>query len=91
MTSMSRGRWGSDAANQGLVSHHFEAVNGTFERRLIPFRYVWPSELDLMARLAGMTLRDRFGSWEREPFTSESTKHISVWQMPMKREEGSPV
>jgi hypothetical protein len=45
----------------------------------IPFRYVWPSELDLMARLAGMTLRDRWEDWDRSPFTSESRKHVSVW------------
>ncbi len=64
-------------------------MDGRFEKRSIPFRYVWPSELDLMARLAGMTLRDRFGSWEREPFTSENTKHVSVWQLPTKREERS--
>jgi hypothetical protein len=43
-----------------------------------PFRYVWPSELDLMARLAGMTLRERWGDWSREPFTSESRSHVSV-------------
>jgi SAM-dependent methyltransferase len=78
-----------DAANQGLVSHHFRAVDGRFEKRSIPFRYVWPSELDLMARLAGMTLLDRFGGWGREPFTSESTKHVSVWELSTKREEGS--
>jgi len=78
-----------DVANQGLVSHHFRAVDGRFEKRSIPFRYVWPSELDLMARLAGMSLRDRFGSWGREPFTSESTKHISVWQLSLNSGEGS--
>ena len=48
----------------------------------MPFRYVWPAELDLMARLAGMTLRERWGGWKREPFTSESTKHVSVWEKP---------
>ena len=47
-----------------------------------PHRYVWPSELDLMARLAGMTLRERWSSWNREPFTSESRSHISVWELP---------
>ena len=46
----------------------------------VPFRYVWPSELDLVARLAGMTLRERWGGWAREPFTSESRAHVSVWQ-----------
>jgi SAM-dependent methyltransferase len=71
-----------DVAEQRLVSHHFNAVDGRFEKRSIPFRYVWPSELDLMARLAGMTLCERWSSWEREPFTNESTKHISVWEVP---------
>jgi hypothetical protein len=46
----------------------------------IPFRYVWPAELDLMARLAGLTLRQRWSGWQREPFTSESRAHVSVWQ-----------
>ena len=48
----------------------------------IPFRYVWPSELDLMARLAGMRLRERWSGWTREPFTSDSTWHVSVWEKP---------
>jgi SAM-dependent methyltransferase len=68
-----------DVANQGLISHHYLERDGVFERSSIPFRYVWPSELDLMARLAGMTLRERWSGWKREPFTSDSTKHVSVW------------
>jgi hypothetical protein len=48
----------------------------------VPFRYVWPSELDLMARLAGMTLEHRWGGWGREPFTAESDAHVSIWQTP---------
>ena len=71
-----------DVVSQGLISHHFWVGDGKLEARSIPFRYVWPSELDLMARLAGMTLRERFGGWKREPFTSESTKHVSVWERP---------
>ena len=71
-----------DVADQGLVSHHFRPVDGRFERSSIPFRYVWPAELDLMARLAGMKLRERWSGWKREPFTSESTKHVSVWELP---------
>jgi len=71
-----------DIANQGLVSHHLYLVDGGFEHRPIPFRYVWPAELDLMAELAGMRLRDRWGGWGREPFTSESRKHVSVWEKP---------
>jgi hypothetical protein len=68
-----------DVARQGLISHHFELVDGHWERNSIPFRYVWPAELDLMARLAGMRLRDRWADWDRSPFTSSSEKHISVW------------
>jgi SAM-dependent methyltransferase len=71
-----------DVATQGLVSHHFEIVDGKLERLSIPFRYVWPSELDLMARLAGMELRERWSDWTREPYISESSKHVSVWQKP---------
>ena len=80
--------WGIDqfdVARQGLISHHFLELDGSLERRSIPFRYVWPSELDLMAQLAGMRLRDRWSGWDREPFTSDSTKHVSVWEKP-----GSP-
>ena len=78
--------WGFDeydVANQGLVSHHFELVDGRVERSSIPFRYAWPSELDLMADLAGMRLRERWSGWKREPFTSESRKHVSVWEKPL--------
>jgi SAM-dependent methyltransferase len=69
-----------DAATQRLVSHHFSLVDGSWERLSIPFRSVGPGELDLMARLAGMTLRERWAGWQRQPFTSESTKHVSVWE-----------
>jgi SAM-dependent methyltransferase len=69
-----------DVANQGLVSRHYR-LNGTeVELRSIPFRYVWPAELDLMAQLAGMELRERWAGWTREPFTSESSSHVSVWE-----------
>jgi SAM-dependent methyltransferase len=78
-------RWGIDefdVANQGLISHHVEIVAGRAERDSVPFRYVWPSELDLMAELAGMTLRERWSGWKREPFTSDSRQHVSVWEKP---------
>jgi SAM-dependent methyltransferase len=72
-----------DVATQGLVSHHLQQVeDGGYERSSGPFRYVWPSELDLMARIAGMRLRERWADWKREPFTNESTKHVSVWEKP---------
>jgi SAM-dependent methyltransferase len=71
-----------DPATQRLVSHHFTLWDGRWERVSMPFRSVSPGELDLMARLAGMTLRERWSGWRREPFTAESTKHVSVWQKP---------
>ena len=69
-----------DVALQGLISHHYSVVDGNLEVVSMPFRYVWPSELDLMARLAGMTLRERWSGWKREPFTGDSTTHVSVWE-----------
>ena len=69
-----------DVANQGLVSHHFSKRDGRWELSSVPFRYVWPAELDLMAELAGMRLRERWADWDREPYTSESTSHVSVWE-----------
>ena len=68
-----------DFDTQRLVSHHFDLVDGRWERLLVPFRSASPAELDLMARIAGMFLRERWSGWEREPFTGESTKHVSVW------------
>ncbi len=69
-----------DVVSQGMISHHYRVVDGELDVLSVPFRYVWPSELDLMARLAGMTLRERWSDWSREPFTSLSTKHVSVWE-----------
>jgi SAM-dependent methyltransferase len=69
-----------DVAAQILFSHHFWVEDGRLETFSAPYRYVWPSELDLMARLAGMTLRERWSDWDRTPFTGESTSHVSVWQ-----------
>ena len=77
-----------DVGSQGLISHHYSVVDGKLEVFSVPFRYVWPSELDLMARLAGMTLRERWSGWKREPFTSDSTKHVSVWEKPAPRARG---
>jgi SAM-dependent methyltransferase len=77
-----------DVASQGLISHHYSVVDGDLDVLSMPFRYVWPSELDLMARLAGMTLRERWGGWRREPFTSDSTKHVSVWDKTASRSRG---
>jgi SAM-dependent methyltransferase len=71
-----------DVASQGLISHHYTIVDGELEVVSMPFRYVWPAELDLMARLAGMRLRERWSGWRREPFTSDSDSHVSVWEKP---------
>jgi SAM-dependent methyltransferase len=68
-----------DVVSQSVVSHHYRFVDGQCDARSIPFRYAWPAELDLMAKLAGMTLQERWAGWNREPFSAESTKHVSVW------------
>jgi SAM-dependent methyltransferase len=70
-----------DVAAQGLVSHHYTAEeDGRLRYGCTPFRYAWPAEFDLMARIAGMRLRERFAGWQREPFTAASTSHVSVWE-----------
>jgi SAM-dependent methyltransferase len=71
-----------DVASQRLVSHHYTVSDGKVDVTSLPCRYVWPAELDLMARLAGMTLRERWGGWSRRPFTGESAQHVSVWEKP---------
>lgn len=69
----------ADFSNQILYSHHYWNDKGTFRSFSAPYRWVWPSELDLMARLAGMSLKVRYGGWGREPFTDQSLSHVSVW------------
>ena len=69
-----------DIASQIAISHHYWVVDGRLETFSAPFRYVWPAELDVMARLAGMTLHERWSDWNREPFTSDSRSHVSVWE-----------
>jgi SAM-dependent methyltransferase len=71
-----------DFDTQRLVSHHFSLVDGEWRRISVPFRSVSPAELDLMARLAGLALRERWADWDRSPFTEASAKHISVWAKP---------
>ncbi|MBA3302758.1 MAG: class I SAM-dependent methyltransferase [Acidimicrobiia bacterium] len=70
----------TDMTAQISWSHHYWFVGDKLEVFSAPYRYVWPSELDLMARLAGMTLRERWSGWKRAPFTSDSTTHVSVWE-----------
>lgn len=72
-----------DVATQAMSSNYVEVVDGRGEYRSIPFRYVWPAELDLMALLAGLRLRERWDGWTRQPFTSDSHKHVSIWEKPI--------
>jgi hypothetical protein len=70
-----------DTATQRQWSHHVSFLpDGRVRRASPPFRYAWPAELDLMARLAGMQLLHRWGDWDRSDFTSESASHVSVWR-----------
>jgi SAM-dependent methyltransferase len=71
-----------DVATQIAWSHHSWTLDGALETFSSPHRYVWPSELDLMARLAGLTLRERWSDWDRQPFTGDSRSHVSVWTLP---------
>jgi SAM-dependent methyltransferase len=71
-----------DIASQGLTSHHYWFEGDRARVESYPGRYVWAAELDLMARLAGMTLRGRWGGWRSEPFTGDSSTHVSVWDKP---------
>jgi len=77
--------WGIDeydVATQGLISHHFDVRGTDLHKSSGEFRYVWPSELDLMAQLAGLELRERWAGWRRAPFTNDSRQHVSVWSKP---------
>jgi hypothetical protein len=71
-----------DLAAQRVVSHHYFLSGDRVATFDSPHRYAWPAELDLMAQLAGLTLVERWGDWDRRPFTSESESHVSVWQKP---------
>ena len=69
-----------DLVTQELTSHHYDPARGEYST--FSGRYIWPSELDLMARLAGLTLRERWADWDRSTFTAASTKHVSGWEKP---------
>ncbi|WP_431036258.1 class I SAM-dependent DNA methyltransferase [Streptomyces sp. P6-2-1] len=84
-----------DTVTQRADCHYLRVTpDGRGSHRTVPFRYVWPAELDLMARLAGLRARERWGGWGHEPFTETSRAHVSVWQKPVGTEErvapGSP-
>lgn len=74
--------WGIDeydTATQRLTCHYLSKDDDVLSYETVDYRYVWPSEMDLMARIAGMTLTERWGDWSRTPFTHESARSISVW------------
>ena len=71
-----------DVATQRFSSQHFYIADGRLEAFPVEFRYAWPAELDLMARIAGMRLEHRWAGWGREPFTRLSQSHVSVWLKP---------
>jgi len=71
-----------DLAAQIAVSTHYWVVDGELRRLSSPHRYVWPQELDLMARFAGLTLHHLWSDWHRNAFSSDSPSHISVWRKP---------
>lgn len=73
-----------DVANQLLTSHHCWIKGDRAERFETTHRYAWPAEYDLMAQIAGLTLRERWSNWQRAPFTGESTAHVSVWEKPQR-------
>lgn len=82
---VSENRWAYDiydVATQSMSSNYVDVADGRGRFSSIPFRYAWPAEMDLMAELAGMRLHERWDGWTREPFTSESRQHVSVWQLP---------
>lgn len=71
-----------DLVTQEAVSHHLNRqADGSYRRGAHHFRYVWPSELDLMAQLAGMQLERRAEDWSGAPFTAASESHVSVWRI----------
>src|SRR6266511_1226153 len=71
-----------DVVTQRFSSQHYVFAEGRVQAYPVEFRYAWPSELDLMARLGGLRLRDRWAGWQREPLTSLSRAHVSVYEKP---------
>ncbi len=70
-----------DVETQLLTSHHFaRQPDGSYRRGESRHRYAWPAEMDLMARLAGLTLTERYADWDRSAYTAASEKHVSVWR-----------
>lgn len=67
-------------SQQGTSHHYWPSTDGSARYGCCNFRYIWPAECDLMARLAGLEFHQRFADWDRRPFTADSTSHISVWR-----------
>ncbi len=82
----SEDHWGIDefdVATQTYASHHIRTVDGAQSQLSVPFRYAWPAEMDLMARLAGLDLEHRWQDWNKAAFTRFGTSHVSVWRKPL--------
>jgi SAM-dependent methyltransferase len=75
-----------DPVTQLLEENHVELSSAGIRFGPLVCRLIWPSEMDLMARLAGLRLVERWGGWEREPFTARSTRHVSVYELGDSRE-----
>jgi SAM-dependent methyltransferase len=71
-----------DPVRQKLKSRHVVFNEGGSRLFPVEVRYAWPSEMDLMARLAGLRLRERWGDWRRGEFGAKSEKHVSVYERP---------
>ena len=71
-----------DLVNQRSTSHHAWIRDGRGRTFDSTHRYAWPAEYDLMARIAGLQFENRWANWQRDPFTADSTSHISVWRKP---------
>jgi SAM-dependent methyltransferase len=78
-----------DPVGQVMSSHHWTLIDGQWRQGSAPYRYVWPSELDLMARIAGFRLEHRWAGWDKAPFTGTSTSQVAVYQKatPLSRRE----
>lgn len=71
-----------DVVGQRVTSHHYTIADGRVDVFRTPHRYAWPAEYDLMARIAGLELQERWADWKRSPFTADSASHVSVWRKP---------
>jgi hypothetical protein len=69
-----------DPVTQRIDAQHVFIRESGVRLQPVHLRYAWPAELDLMARLAGMRLRNRWGDWDRSPFTADSGRHVSVYE-----------